>query len=165
MAVFGAGRGAFDKLSANAWFVQDIGSAIMNKYQRANPGFECLVFLWCASYWVPFHQFSQDELYLLFYEDLLSNPDTELENLFAFLGHTYSQLKVQGVFSKPSTTTRLDRGTSFQGFRFDDWMAHITPGQLEQAYEIMSLFGLEKLYSPVTAKPNREIAIDLFGCI
>jgi len=183
MAVFGAGRGAFDKLRANELFVQDIGSSIMDKYQKAEPGFESLVFLWCVSYWAPFHQFSQDELYLLFYEDLLIDPDTELENLFSFLGHTYSPQKAMSVFSKPSSTVRecfenaptadffarkrAQNGLSGakKGFKFDDWMTRIASSQLERAYEIMSLFGLETLYSPVTGKPNKEIALNLFGAI
>lgn len=163
LAVFGVGRGAFDRLHANPLLVEDIGSSIMEHYRQAAPGFESLLFLWCISYWIPFHQFSKDELYLLFYEDLLLDPHVELEHLFAFLGHSYSPQKAQRVFSRVSSTARLNQDTLSQRFKFDSWMSCVTPEQIERAYEIMSLFGLEQLYSPVTGKPNKEIALSFFA--
>jgi len=163
LAVFGVGRSAFDRLNANPLLVEDIGSSIMEHYRQAKPGLESLVFLWCISYWIPFHQFSKDELYLLFYEDLLLDPHIELERLFAFLGHPYSPQKAQRVFSQASSTARFDQDTRSQGFKFDSWMSRVTPAQIERAYEIMSLFGLEQLYSPVTGKPDKEIALSLLA--
>jgi len=163
LAVFGVRHSAFDRLNANPSLVEDIGSSIMEHYRQAKPGLESLVFLWCISYWIPFHQFGKDELYLLFYEDLLLDPHIELERLFAFLGHPYSPQKAQRVFAQASSTARFDQVTQTQGFKFDSWMSRVTPAQIERAYEIMSLFGLEQLYSPVTGKPDKEIALSLLA--
>lgn len=162
MAVFGAGRSGFDKLYTNPLLVEEIGAPIMEAFRQAQPGFESLIFLWCISYWLPFHQFKQNELHLLFYEDLLLDPNVELERLFTFLGHSYSLQKALNVFARASSTARPNQQAQAHGFKFDSWMGRITPSQIERAHEIMSLFGLEQLYSPVTGKPNREMALTLF---
>lgn len=162
MAVFGAGRSGFDKLYANPLLVEELGAPIMRAFQQAQTSFENLIFLWCISYWLPFRQFKPDELHLLFYEDLLLDPNVELDRLFAFLGHAYSPQKALNVFSQASSTARLNQQAQSQGFKFDRWMRRMTPSQIEQAYDIMRLFGLDQLYSPVTGKPNREMALTLF---
>jgi hypothetical protein len=167
MAVrYGKGIAALNRLCTNEMFVEDIRNSILGEYRKAKSDFESLVFFWCVSHWVPFHQFHKDELYLIFYEDLLIDPKAEFEHLFSFLGHTYSPQKAFSAFSKPSSTVRQDNDTFLhKSYTFDSWMAKISPQQLDRAYEIMSLFGLEEIYSPITAKPNREAALNLFGSI
>jgi hypothetical protein len=163
LSTFGRGSGAYERLRANEHFVQDIGTTIMDRYEKAESQFENLFFLWCISYWVPLHQFNKDEVCLLFYEDLLLNPDAELDRMFSFLGQPYSLQKARSVISKPSSTARANRAPDFKGFSYNGWRARMTATQVEQAFEIMSLFGLEKLYSPVTDKPDKEAALSLFG--
>jgi len=92
----------------------------------------------------------------------LLDPNVELERLFTFLGHSYSLQKALNVFARASSTARPNQQAQAHGFKFDSWMGRITPSQIERAHEIMSLFGLEQLYSPVTGKPNREMALTLF---
>ena len=164
-ARFGMGPVACERLCANEWFMEDINGSIMDEYRRAEPGFESLVFLWCVSYWVPFHQLGKDEVHLLFYEDLLIDPQKELEALFSFLGQSYNPRKALRVLTQPSSTTRANSDVFLKGYKFDSWRAHVTSGQLDRMYEIMSLFGMEKLYSPTTGRPNREIALNFFGTI
>jgi len=164
-AVFGTARGAYERLRVNELFVQDVGTAIMDRYQKAESDLEQLIFLWCVSYWAPLHQFNKNEVYLLFYEDLLLNPDSELDSLFSFLGYPCSLEKARSALSKPSSTARVNRGVDFSGYKFNAWRARFTANQVEQAFEIMSLFGLEKLYSPVTDKPDKVTALNLFGTI
>jgi hypothetical protein len=164
-ARFGMGPVSLDRLSADPWFVADIGGTILAEYRKAEPGFESLVFFWCASHWVPFHQLSKDEVHLLFYEDLLLDPDVELQRLFSFLGQTYSQNNALKMLTRPSSTVRLTSAGAARDFKFDSWLAHVTPCQLERTFEIMRLFGLESLYSSTTAKPDKEAALRLFGAI
>jgi hypothetical protein len=157
------GLPTLDALCTNDRFVENLGKSVLDEYRNAEPGFESLIFFWCVYHWVPFQQFNKDELYLLFYEDLLMNQKAELESLFSFLGHTYSLHKAFRVFSRPSSTTRFDSDIfKEEEFKFDSWLKHITSRQLDRAFEIMELFGLENVYSPATAKPNREIALNLF---
>lgn len=162
LSVFGLGRSAYDKLAANPLLVEAVGPPIMEAFRQARPGFESLIFLWCISYWLPLRQFKAHELHLLFYEELLLNSVVELERLFAFLGHDYTPQKALKLYSRASSTARFSQQTQTSGFKFDAWLSRMAPGQIERAYEIMSLFGLEQLYSPVTGKPNRTAAEPLF---
>ncbi len=165
LAVFGQGSGAYERLRANELFVQDIGTTVMDRYEKAESRLERLFFLWCISYWVPFHQFNKDEVCLLFYEDLLLNPEAELDRMFSFLGQSCSLPKARSVILKPSSTARTNRAGDFKGYKYNGWRARMPAVQVEQAFEIMSLFGLEKLYSPVTDKPDQKTALSLFGSI
>lgn len=162
---FGMGPAALDRLCAVPEFVADIGEEILAEYRKAGPGFESLVFLWCVSHWVPFHQLSKNDVHLLFYEDLLLDPDLELERLFAFLGHPYARRKALRMLAQPSSTARSVGAGRAQGYAFDGWLARVSPRQVERTFEIMRLFGLESLYSSVTAQPDREAALRLFGAI
>ena len=151
------------RLLANSHFVADMGDSLVEEYQKASSDFERLVFLWCFSYHVPFQQFRRDELHVVFYENLVMNPDEEIGNLFDFLGYKYSADKVRGSFYKPSSTTKKSESFFRDKIQVNRWKNNCTSEQATRAYEVMSLFGMGNLYDPDTSIPNTETTTFLFG--
>jgi hypothetical protein len=129
--------------------------------ESAQSEFEKHVFFWCMQYYVPFRQFKHGEIHLCFYENLCENPHEEIERLFVFLSRRFNK-KVLCTLRAPSTVSRKDsaivKGTSL----IDSWRAHITDQDLEKALNILSLFGLDEIYSD-ESMPNVAAAYELLG--
>ena len=62
-------------------------SIIKKAIYEVNPQnhFERLIFLWCIYHYVPFNQLKSGEAYILFYENLIIQPENEIQKLFKFL--------------------------------------------------------------------------------
>jgi len=163
-ADFGDGKRGRDRLLADNSFVNDMDTRILDEYSNAESTFERLVFFWCISYWMPFRQFKEDEIHLVFYENLIVDPTGELESLFSFLDYDYSEEKALDVLTKPSSTTNKDKSHFRKGeVKINGWKNKFSSDEIDRAYEIMSLFGMETLFDPETSIPNKEAAMHLFG--
>jgi hypothetical protein len=129
--------------------------------ENAQSDFEKHVFFWCMQYYVPIRQFKHGEIHLCFYENLCENPHEEIERLFVFLSRRFNK-KVLCTLRTPSTVSRKDsaivKGTSL----IDSWRTHITDQDLEKALDILSLFGLDAIYSD-DSMPNVAAAYELLG--
>jgi hypothetical protein len=86
-------------------------------------------------------QFARGEIHLVYYEDLLENPEDGLRSLFGFLGEDMDD-RVYGRLGRPSPLSR--RGAPLPSV--DGWRAHVSARQLERACEILALFGLDRVY-------------------
>jgi Sulfotransferase family len=109
--------------------------------RAARDDFERHLYLWCIDNYVPLKQFGPGEIHLSFYENLLVNPEAELRSLFAFLGEDLDD-RVYGKLERPSPLSR--KGTTAPSV--DGWRSHTGRRRLERTIEILSLFGLDRLY-------------------
>lgn len=163
-ADFGDGKSGRDRLLADSAFINDMDNHILDEYQKAETPFENLIFFWCISYWVPFKQFNEDEIHLVFYENLLIDLSNELKSLFAFLDYDYSEEKALDALAKPSSTTNKDKSFFRKGeIKINGWQNKFSSEQVDRAYEIMSLFGMETLYNRETSIPDMKTAKQLFS--
>ena len=113
--------------------------------RAATDPFERHLFLWCIDNYVPLRQLSPGDAHLLFYENLVRQPEVELRTLFTFLGEPFTP-KVLSRVDLPSPTSRRD--------------AEPRPGPAgrnERTAEILSLFGLDRVYGEGTP-PDPEAA-------
>ncbi len=162
-ADFGDGLKTRDRLLADSSFVNDMDDSILSEYLKAESGFESLIFFWCISYWVPFQQFNKNEIHLVFYENLIIDPSNELESLFTFLDRDYSKEEALNVLKEPSSTTNKDKSFFRKGeVKINGWKNKFSSEQIDRAYEIMSLFGMETIYNRETSIPNLKAAKQLF---
>jgi hypothetical protein len=158
-AGFGDGRISRERLLENHHFVSDMDDNLLKAYTKAETDFERLIFFWCFHYYVPLRQFDPRDIYLLFYEKFIMNPEDEARKLFQFLGYDYSEDDVLKSLSKPSSTTNKSESFFSGGdFRIDRWQDSCLEHQSARAYEIMKLFGMDELYCPVSSIPNDEAA-------
>jgi hypothetical protein len=121
--------------------VEDFLLPVEAEIRAARDDFERHLFLWCIDNYVPLRQFARGEIHLVYYEDLLENPEDGLRSLFGFLGEDMDD-RVYGRLGRPSPLSR--RGAPLPSV--DGWRAHVSARQLERACEILALFGLDRVY-------------------
>jgi len=114
--------------------------------QQATTPFENHLFLWCAETYVALNQLEADDVCLVFYEQLCENPEEEITRLFAFLGQKYDRLVLAQV-KRPSPLSRPDSTIVTGGSLIHSWQARITTEQLARVMQVLSLFGLDSIYS------------------
>ncbi|PIG93295.1 sulfotransferase domain-containing protein [Gloeocapsopsis sp. IPPAS B-1203] len=135
-----------DELLAQPELVEDFLQPFKQEIIAAKTDFEKQIFLWCLENYVPLKQFAPQEIHLAFYENFCKEPKAEIERLFTFLGKKFDDT-VFAILNKPSATSRQESAIITTGNVVDSWKKHITHEQLERAIEILSLFGLDTLYS------------------
>jgi hypothetical protein len=111
--------------------------------RAASTDFECHVFLWCIENYVPLRQLSPDDVHLIFYEELLAHPEKEVPRLFSFLGRNFDD-RVYETLDRPSPLSR--RGTTPGDLTPDGWRGVVGPARTKRAAQILSLFGLDRIY-------------------
>jgi Sulfotransferase family len=121
--------------------VQDFLLPMEAEIQAARDDFERHLFLWCIDNYVPLRQFERGEIHLAFYENLLENPEDELQGLFRFLGENLDD-RVYDKLGRPSPLSRKDAPVP----SVDGWRKHVGVSRLERAGELLALFGLERVY-------------------
>jgi hypothetical protein len=121
--------------------VEDFLLPVESEIRAARDDFERHLFLWCIDNLVPLRQFARGEIHLAFYENLLKNPEDELQSLFGFLGEDIDEQVYDGL-GRPSPLSRKDAPVP----SVDGWCRHVDASRVERAGEILALFGLDGIY-------------------
>jgi hypothetical protein len=121
--------------------VEDFLLPMESEIRAASDDFERHLFLWCIDNYVPLMQFESGQIHLAFYEDLLVSPEEELRSLFTFLGEDFDE-RIYRKLGRPSPLSRKNAA----GPSVDGWRSLTSPRRLERAIEILSLFGLARIY-------------------
>jgi hypothetical protein len=135
-----------DKFLAQPELVEDFLHPFEKEIKAAQTTFDQLVFRWCIETYVPLKQFSRNKIHLAFYERFCEMPKSEIDEMFSFLGKNYDQTIFAGL-RKPSPVSREESAIISGGNLVDNWRKQITDEQIQRAVEILSLFGLDKIYS------------------
>lgn len=152
-------RASVDSLLAQESLVEDFLSPYKKEIEQVEDRFDKALMIWCIETMVPLKQFKKGELHIVFYENLIQEPEVEIKRLFSFLGKQYDQAAF-GQLDKPSLTTRRDSLVFTSGDRIDGWRERVGEQRLHRALEIVKLFGLERIYSEASM-PNSQAAFDL----
>jgi hypothetical protein len=134
--------------------IDDFLSPVEAEIRAARDAFERHVFSWCIDNYVPLRQFGPDEIHVSFYENFVVHPEAEVRRLFDFLGEDFDE-RVFRVLRRPSPLSREGESPSV-----DAWHGRVTGSQLERAVEVLSLFGLDRVYG-AKAMPDPSGALAL----
>ena len=107
------------------------------------------VLIWSILNYVPLRQFSQKQIYVLFYEKLFENPQDEIGNLFEFLYGSEGKRHVSSAMTEIKRLSFVAGAESMiaQGKSpVSGWLSEVTTQQKEAGYRILSHFGLDELY-------------------
>ena len=134
-------------------FTQLIGSAL--------PPFERHVVDWCVEHFVPLRMLDENDVCVVFYEELCIDAHTALKRIGDHLGREFDV--PESVLATPSRASRragtfgsaILTGASL----IDGWRQHVSPSQTRRAIEILHLFGLDRIYTG-SSMPRRE---NVFG--
>ncbi|MGB3634789.1 MAG: sulfotransferase [Rubrobacteraceae bacterium] len=125
--------------------VEDHLSPFVKEIRSAKTPFERSIFLWCIENYVPLQQLGRDDFYPIFYEELCSDPEREVRRLYGFLEKTVESGVYQRI-NRPSHLSRRESAVVLGERPVDSWVASVDAAQTERAIEILSLFGLDRIY-------------------
>lgn len=134
--------------------IEDCLYPFEKEIRKAKTPFERQVFIWCIDYYVPLIQFRHGQIHMTFYEDWCEDPQREVERLFKFLDKNYGE-DIFSFFNKPSVMSRKESAIRSGNSLIDNWREHISEEQLKRAVDILSIFGLDKIYGQ-DSKPFTE---------
>lgn len=120
--------------------------------------FERYILTWSILHYVPLQQLNNQQIHLVFYEELCTNPERELSRLFTYLGEpTNIDLGLQKILKTPSRTSR-DHSAIIAGTDLiSGWRHNLTWEQIKSAIDILENFGLDQIYND-TLSPSIEQA-------
>ena len=108
--------------------------------------FEKHILTWCIHHYVMLKQFKPGEIHLAFYENFCQTPREEISRLFSFIGEDFND----SIFTKvriPSSSSRSNSAIITGRSLIDSWKKDVDESQIHRAVEILSIFGLDKIYS------------------
>jgi hypothetical protein len=154
---------SLDAFLAQEDLIDDYLRPILEEMETAQTDFEKLIFRWCIETYVPLKQFKKGQVHLAFYEHFCEHPESEIDGLFSFLDRDYDEA-VYKQLRRPSPVARGASAIISGGSLIDAWRQQITDEQTQRAVEILSLFGLDKIYSH-DSMPNAKKAYALLETV
>lgn len=139
-------QGAVGPLLEQEKLVEDFLHPYADEIRQARDTFERAIFLWCVETLVPLKQLRPDEVHIVFYENMVREPETEVGKLFTYLGKKSEDIDIERL-KRPSLTARKVSSAAWTGEdRVDAWRKKVTAAQRQRAQEIVARFGLDRIY-------------------
>jgi hypothetical protein len=101
--------------------------------------------IWCVTNLIPLRQFQENELNVLFYENLCTQPEVEIARLFQAIQLGY-QDSLFNTLEVPSTTTRPTSAIVIGEDNLSRWQNRLHSKQIDKILNVVEAFGLEYLY-------------------
>jgi hypothetical protein len=155
-------KGAVMPLLDQKKLVEDFLHPYSDEIRRAKDTFERTVFLWCVETLVPLRQCRPGEMHVVFFENLVQQPESEIGRLFSFLGKSMNDLDLEKL-KLPSLTARRATSAVWTGAsRTDGWKKNVSDEQRRRALEILAMFGLDGIYTDASM-PRVEGALEIMN--
>jgi len=136
--------------------INDYIEPFIKQIKTAKSVFEEQVFAWCIESYVSLKQFNKGDIHLAFYEDFITKPKETIKSLFNYLNIEFKD-KIMTKLHIPSPEVR-DESAIITGENLTDkWKNNFDKQQIEKAVEILSLFGLDEIYSEESLPKTNNI--------
>jgi hypothetical protein len=142
-------KGAVMPLLERGNLVEDFLHPFVDEIRRARDVFERTLFLWCVETLVPLKQLLPGEVHVVFFENLVREPEAEIAKLLSHLGRSAADLPLDlEKLRTPSLTARRATSAVWTGADpVESWRKKVSDAQQRRALEILSLFGLDAIYT------------------
>jgi len=135
----------------------------MDSICNATTQYEKHIYMWCIENYVPLKQFFDNEIHIIFYENLCLNPTSELVDLFRFLGKKAPPDNLR-LINKPSALSQESSAIKSGESLIDSWKKDISVSQIDKALSILDVFGLSKIYGENSIPlVNKNNVLNLFN--
>lgn len=101
--------------------------------------------IWSVSNLVPLKQFNSNELKVVYYENLCTQPEIELSGIFETIGYQYSDSLITRS-NQPSQTTRRASAVVTGANKIKNWQKKLSRSQIDHILRVVQAFGLGHLY-------------------
>lgn len=143
--------------------MKDFLEPFKEEMKKAKTIFDRHMFMWCVENYVPLKQFKEGEILVLFYEDLCRQPEQEIKKIFSYIGEDFTSSILESS-AKPSALSLSDSAINSKGDPLNSWRKNISAAQIQRAVEILSIFGLQKIYNRSSLPlVNATEALNLFS--
>ena len=109
--------------------------------------------IWCISNLVPLKQFKTGEIRIVFYENLITQPERTLPAIFESIGYPYSR-RVLDKINRPSQTTRVSSAVVTQTDKLVHWKKIFSKMQIDSILQTVEAFDLSHLYGDSVVPVN-----------
>jgi hypothetical protein len=113
--------------------------------------------IWSVSNLVPLKQFNSNQLKVVYYENLCTQPEIELPGIFEAIGYHSSNRTPVTDSNQPSQTTRRDSAVVTGTNKIDFWKAKLSPSQIDNILRVVQAFGLGHLYGDSTLPFHKNV--------
>ncbi|MBN8460402.1 MAG: sulfotransferase [Verrucomicrobia bacterium] len=131
----------------------------------ARTPFRKFVAIWCAVHRMLLSLPECANALVVFYEDLLCAPESELRRIFAWIGKPLEDCALpetlRKAIAKPSSQSVSPTETGAQA-RLCKWMVETPRGEIEYGLELLRIFGMDGIYG-ASAMPDASKLRDLAG--
>ncbi|MCP3929790.1 MAG: sulfotransferase [Bacteroidetes bacterium] len=141
-------RSDFDIITSQHRLIQDF-PLLQSIVEQIDPNnfLDNVIFLWGVYHLIPFQQLHPDEVYYLYYEKLLTQPENECKKLFKYLNKPFSWKLVQNTLIHESSTNFQKRDFSKEHDQLlNGWKNIFSEGEIQRAKEILTMFGLDSIF-------------------
>lgn len=125
--------------------VSDYLSEYLELIRNANSDEEKHAIIWSISNLVPLRQFKPGELKIVYYENLCTQPELELPEIFRTIGQRYEPSMVRRS-RRPSMTTRSTSAVVAGNKKIVLWKNSLSSVQIERILNVVKAFRLDHLY-------------------
>jgi hypothetical protein len=115
--------------------------------------------VWCIHNLVPLEQFRSSRLNVVFYENLCTQPEVEIPEIFRTAGLSY-QASIFSQLNAPSATTKLVTGREGGEELIGRWRRRLSPSQIDNILAVVRGFGLDYLYDDRPAPLISALGMD-----
>jgi len=102
--------------------------------------------LWCIENRVPLRQLRSGSVHVVFYEHLCTDPETEVQKIFGFLGLNFEPA-VMDRFHRPSSMADEGSAVNTGQDLLAGWRSILSPSQLDRLDAVVHAFGLDRIYT------------------
>jgi hypothetical protein len=110
--------------------------------------------IWSASNIVPLHQFKPNQVKVVYYENLCTQPEIELPAIFASIGQPYHDTKNDAI-NRPSQTSRVTSAVVYGANKISAWKKKLSAVQVEKILRVVDAFGLGHVYDDSVSPLNK----------
>lgn len=139
--------------------IDDFLSDHLDTIKRARTEEEKHAIIWCISNVVPLKQFDHTRLKVVFYENLCTQPEVELNRIFKEIRQEFSR-SVFHYLTVPSMTSSsmspVVNGTN----KIEHWKEKLSEHQISNILAIVEKFGLDHLYDDTSNPIRRNLETD-----
>jgi len=125
--------------------VEDYLSPYLDLIHYVKTAEEKHAIIWSVSNLVPLKQFKSNDIKIVYYENLCTQPEIELPAIFASIGKTY-RVSNNKVVKRPSQTTRASSAIVDGTDRISGWRKSLSSLQIKNILRIVETFGLGHVY-------------------
>jgi hypothetical protein len=101
--------------------------------------------IWCISNMVPLAQLTHDDMKLIYYEHLITQPEKELSGIFEYLQQPYKRSVLDQTIV-PSLTTKRTSPVVTGENKISNWKKSLSTQQIDRILNVVDAFGLSHLY-------------------